>query len=125
MIKNFIKKYKFTILWTLVILILVLLPSNSIKKPKIIIENLDKIVHFILFTILSFFVQLESKKEKYLSLSVLIFIITFAISTEILQFVFTTTRKFELLDIFADISGIPFGYIFVIINSKIIKKIII
>lgn len=121
MILDFIKKYKFTIIWSIIILILVLIPSNSVRKPGFIIENLDKIVHFSMFVILSYFVQIENKAQNNISILSLIFLITFSISTELFQLFFTTTRKFDLIDIFADLGGIPIGILIAEIKNKLKK----
>lgn len=113
-------KYKFTIIWIGIICALLLMPSKNIHQTEIKIKHFDKIVHFGLFSILALIITYEAiknkKKQKLLLTFVYIFI--FALSTEILQKIFTSSRQFDHTDILADMLGFILTYLFLKIYTK-------
>lgn len=98
--------------------------SNIKQIQQIKIPNIDKIVHFILYTFLSFFWMWSLVKKNmpnsFKKCALLIFIIasSFGILIEILQENFTKTRSGEFLDVICNCSGILAG----ILISKLISK---
>lgn len=97
--------------------------SNINEIPKISIPNFDKIVHFTLYTILSFLWMWSLKTKANHSFkknASFIFLIgtCFGIVIEILQETLTQTRSGEILDVLSNSSGILFG----LLISKIVLK---
>ena len=97
------------LLWTGLIVFFCLIKSSQI--PVVKITNIDKIVHsffyfmFILLWFLFFKKQLNS--SDILKPLVILFVISvfFGITIEILQTLFTTTRKGDLFDVLANLVG--------------------
>lgn len=114
-------KYKKTIIYIILIFIACLIPSSPEHKPKILIPNFDKIVHFTMFFGLSVVYSIENIRKKKL-FNILIISILTALSTEISQKLFTTTRTFDVLDIAADLTGAIIGYLCFIWLYKLIMK---
>ncbi len=120
---NFIKKilkFKFTFLWSLIILILLLLPSDNIPDSKFQIPQLDKFVHFTLFFILSIIESIEKKNNSFKLKFVYLLLLSllFAVFSELSQKIFTSSRNFDVFDIISDLAGIiaGFGIYFIIIK---------
>lgn len=98
------------ILWLIVILVLLLMPANSLDRTPLIldIEHLDKIVHFVLFGVLSFLVlknmQYMKNPKINVALLTIIMVSSFGIVTEILQLCMhnITERFFSVADIICD-----------------------
>lgn len=101
-----IAAFKFTILWGVLIIIALLLPSSSFRKAPSFI-GIDKVVHFFLFLIFTLAYLLEfrrfsGKLPGYLHSMILVLL--FIVCSEVLQLL-TPTRRFELLDMVFDASG--------------------
>jgi len=99
------------LLWTFVIVFFCLIKASNIPDVSMSIPNLDKIVHAFFhfsFTILWFLFFKKHYKEansnKLLIITVLLSI-SFGIAIEILQELFTTTRKADVFDVLANFSG--------------------
>ncbi len=100
-----IKKYKFTITWTALIIILLLIPAKQISKSEILIPHIDKIIHFGIFSLWGIIFQTETKSKFRVLYTVLIGS-GFAVVSEFAQKYLTTTRTFDYFDILADFIGI-------------------
>lgn len=96
-------KYTFTIIVTVVILILVLMPGSSI--PDSSIPAIDKLVHFLLFTgwTVAVIHDFDTKWYKALIAGLL-----FALLTEVIQ-IPIENRTFDVKDLVADGAGVLFG----------------
>jgi len=98
--------------------------SNIKEVQQIKIPNIDKIVHYALYTLLSFFWMWSLVKKnqpnsfKKYALLIFIFGSAFGILIEILQEYFTKSRSGEFLDVVSNCSGILTG----ILISKLISK---
>jgi len=115
-IREIFKKTKLlSILWIIVILILLLMPTNKISEKQLF-PFADKVVHFGLFFILSALNSIDSNeiKVKYR----IIIAVTFALITELMQLLLTNYRMFDIVDILAD----SLGYISSIIVVKLLYK---
>jgi len=114
--------YKYSILWSIIIIFLLLLPSNKLPETNIHFKYYDKIAHLGIFAILSIlnFIEIKNKK-KYYKIVILVFL--FATITEILQLTLTKDRNFDILDIIADITGYYITYIVIkkLDQNKILK----
>jgi glycopeptide antibiotics resistance protein len=112
--------------WTGIVLFFCLIQSNNI--PSISISNLDKYVHsffHFVFTILWFvFFKKQLKPESsYLPWKTpFFFSVLFGIGIEVCQELFTATRKADVQDFFANLSGAILAVIAIMVYSKIKKK---
>ena len=118
-------KIYFAFFWTILIPILCLMSFSNIKGvQQIRIPNIDKIVHFTLYTILSFLwmwsLFSKTQKKSFYKNAVLIFLVgsSFGILIEFIQENFTQTRSAEVLDVVSNCSGILFG----LLLSKLVLK---
>jgi VanZ family protein len=97
-------KYWPTIIVSLGILVVVLLPGSTIPNPKIV--GLDKVVHFTMFFIWIIAVSYDfSFLNKWILLLVGIF---FSVLTELFQLL-VDSRSFEVYDVLADAAGVIVG----------------
>jgi VanZ family protein len=110
--------------WTLFIAYLCLSDFN--KLPNIKIGGLDKSVHFILhfFFTLFWFLYLKSIPSKQRNLILFVFIasVLYGSLIEIAQGIFTTTRKSDILDVFANSIGSFFACLTIHINYFFLRK---
>ncbi len=99
-----------TFAWLIAILILCFLPQNDLPKAGNI-PHIDKIVHLILYAVLSVLSLLSysnpSKPNRKLIISGIILVIGFLI--ELGQAFLTIDRSFSLFDILANFTGIIVG----------------
>ena len=112
---RFLINYSWTILWSIIVLILISLPSNDFNGVSTF-EGFDKLVHtgfFFVFTVLSYFGSVLQSKRRATKLKTSIIIILIALSfaflTEGIQLYLITTRSADWWDIFADTVGIGMG----------------
>jgi VanZ family protein len=116
----------FTIIWALLIAAATLLPIGPIPAQDILLP-VDKIIHSILFAILMFLscvgfakqFSFTSMKKQPVLYSV-IWIGGYGLIIELIQAIIPS-RAFELMDLFADFTGLILGYIgfFLIYKLKI------
>ena len=118
-----------SILWTIRVVIVSVVPNSDIAFSEFQIANLDKVAHLILYTLLSLFwtvglkrqnVNLVLRKNAYAIVIFFGFILGLAL--EIIQHFFVMSRHFEALDLIANGIGCIFGVIiFKIIYRGYIK----
>lgn len=112
---NYLFKYKFSILVAIVIVLLSLIPSNSLPDSSLFsISFLDKIVHFGMYGFFSFVALLEMRHYDrfywgHLLLLLAILFLSFVI--ELLQATVIVSRSSEWLDILANFFGLTAGYL--------------
>lgn len=112
------------LLWTCSILILCLASFNNL--PVVAIKNADKYVHFtfhfVFVTLWFLYYNCKNVKNSFKSI-VIIFIVSvfFGILIEIAQQDFTTTRKGDILDVFANTTGAFSALIIILTYIFIIK----
>ena len=99
-----IEKVKFSYLWTSIFLVVLSISSYALfseprEEPSINLP--DKAMHFFLFLTLSF---LLNKSNDYFKIS-LIFIISYAVLSEIIQW-FLPYREGDFIDFFFNLLGI-------------------
>ncbi|CAN1528861.1 COG5652 Predicted integral membrane protein [Flavobacteriaceae bacterium] len=113
------------IIWTCFIIFLCLASISNL--PSVKVSNADKYVHFtfhFLFVIL-WFLYLNYKKSKNrfrLSIKLCLVSLLFGISIEFAQQTFTTTRKADIYDVFANTNGALIAVILLFIYSFIANK---
>ncbi len=113
--KNFLP----SILWTVVILVLTLLPGNYIPRVGSFwnLFSPDKLIHVFLFSVLAlllfsgFFKQYPGRSKRYITGMVLAFSILLAIITELLQAMLPLGRSGNVYDTIADFAGISLGWL--------------
>jgi len=119
-----LKYYIPAALWAIVIFIIIAIPGSYIPKPHGLLELLspDKLVHLGMFAPFAYLIrwgqQKTGIKDKRQILFPLIFGITYAVTTELLQFYVITGRNGNIYDALADILGIILG---LVIFNKINK----
>lgn len=104
-----------TIIWSIIIIILCCIPGKEFPEASIFeIPHLDKIVHFILYFILSIIgVKGVSKQTKFPFLYVLLYGVMLGITIEIVQNYFIPFRDGNLFDALANILGSGVGLTFI------------
>ncbi len=85
---------------------MLLRPSVKVD-PIFLFQGVDKVVHFGIFTVLSFCFMSALPRLRF-SVSLLILLV-YALLTEVFQGIMKNGRTFELLDIVADTAGILTG----------------
>ena len=112
---NKIIKYWKPILIAIVICYGSLTSSSNLNKVNFLaFENIDKLIHFLMYAALSllFFIALRKNsrfKRKEQIIITLILVISYGLIMEVFQFYFTNDRSAELIDAFANILGSLFG----------------
>lgn len=104
----------FLIFWTIVILTLLFAPSSAFShEPKLLcFPGMDKVVHFILFSVFSFLlyklVQIKKRyNHKIISELILCVVTLFGLITEVAQgLTFNILKRtFSLFDLLTDVSA--------------------
>jgi VanZ family protein len=114
---GFFRYNAYTLVWSLLIAVLVLLPGQNLPKLSDSIFSIDKLVHAFLFAGLAFLMIVGFIKQgaypalrnKALPYAFML-TISYAILVEVLQ-LFSSERVFELLDMAANISGVFAGFL--------------
>ena len=95
-------------IYRLVFLLLVLFISYAAVTPMeggASVPYIDKLLHFVAFLILTFFMDLSIKKPLLLSKAALILLILYAFLIELVQY-FLSYRSAEVFDFILDLLGI-------------------
>ena len=95
-------------IYRLVFLLLVLFVSYAAVTPLeggASLPYIDKLLHFVAFLILTFFMDLSIKKPLLLSKAALILLILYAFFIELVQY-FLSYRSAEVFDFISDLLGI-------------------
>lgn len=112
----------FTALWGIMIFILCLMPASDLPKVERI-PNLDKIVHFTLYFVLtlSALVTIKLLRAKIKLTSVIAGFFLASLLIEILQAILPFNRSFSLLDLAANLAGLVAGWLIyqVLLSDKI------
>lgn len=113
--------------WSVIIVIASLNSSENLTEIKFDIPGLDKMVHFVMYGVLSFLLLWTGEKvsKTRLELQNLLVVILvssgFGILMEILQKTLTTVRNFDIYDIIANIIGVLLGFGVYVIRFKPFK----
>ncbi|PWJ44933.1 VanZ family protein [Sediminitomix flava] len=126
-----ILEYLLPILWMLFSLFLFLAPPSDFDTGNSLFDfpHKDKVAHIVIFGILSFlwmrvFNRTNLKTGTNISIYALIgfIVLSWAISTEVMQATLTTTRSGDILDVFADLFGGSLGIVgYHILNRTALK----
>ncbi len=101
------------IVWVVIVFIIIAIPGSNIPRTSLFeIPHFDKLIHFVMFAVLSillgfgFFRQQENSiyfRKRYTF--VLVFCVIYGGATEIIQHFFVAGRSGELWDFAANTSG--------------------
>jgi VanZ family protein len=111
------------VLWTGIVFTLCLVQSDSL--PVINIVNLDKYIHaffHFVFTSLWFLFLISHTKDRNIFMPLMIaFMLSvfFGIAIEVLQGLYTTTRREDALDVAANISGATLAVFSIVMYYRI------
>jgi glycopeptide antibiotics resistance protein len=98
-----------TFFWSLVILFLSLYPFKVKEDSIQLWQHTDKIVHFLMYALLTFFVLLNVKPKNWLvkeSFIVVLSCILYGIVIEVIQEAMKLGRSFDFFDILANSAGV-------------------
>lgn len=92
-----------SIIWLIAITVASLISAESVNEIKMVyIPGLDKLIHFVMYMILTILLLKSIKGRKY---QIIGFSIFYGVLMEVLQFLISSGRSFEMYDIIANISG--------------------
>jgi len=114
-----VKNYWKAIIWNLIVILLSLIPTSGIPDTKIDwIPHMDKVIHFIMYGVLTFLILCENQK-RFLGKTktiALIFTMLYAFFLgfflEIIQNSFLIGRNFDIFDVLANTAGILSAIVF-------------
>jgi VanZ family protein len=116
MIKGRFKGFLPSLIWTIVIVILSILPGETVKSATFLdFWNVDKLGHLIVYLLhsylllLGFRLALDKKVDKQQILISMLLGIGLGILLELIQYFFTQDRTFDLLDMLANAVGTILG----------------
>ncbi len=100
--------------WFIIVIILSILSSDKLPDVQMNFEHTDKIAHFIMYFIFSYFIlegHLQSRKGSKRTAILIAFLLPFAVgfATEMMQQSLTLTREGDPYDFFANTLGILIG----------------
>ena len=109
MIINFLRTYKFSILFLFIITLLMIIPGKSIPSELIIFNGVDFVVHILLFGFLTVLYLFEKRSDKSVLLTITTFITTiviYSLMIEIIQHFLIPGRTGSYFDFTANIIGL-------------------
>ena len=104
---NFIKKIP--IYYTLLLILLSLIPVPDLGFPSFKLFEMDKLIHFIMYSIFIIIWGLKIGSNKIKMFNLIIYCILLGLFLEILQHLLTFGRYFDLGDFVANSIGVLFG----------------
>ncbi len=97
------------VFYTLVLILLSLLPVPDLGLPRFKLLELDKLIHFIMYLILAMIWGLNIENFSKRKIEISIYLILFGLGLEILQHVLPFGRYFDFGDFVANSIGVLFG----------------
>lgn len=106
------------LLWGLFILVLLLLPNEGIANPVLFLSiPADQVAHLVLFAVLGLLLYVgfikyyrKRKTTSFLVLLTLSMGTIYGVLLEVLQWLFTQTRTFDLYDILFNVLGLLLSF---------------
>jgi len=115
--KIILHKYKWTILWSIFVVVLTGIPGDNIPKNNWLDKlMIDKVVHISMYAGFSFLFIFESN-GKFAALGLLLGIL-FGVLMEIFQLYVFVSRSFDFYDMLANSIGAILGILFYFIVFK-------
>ncbi len=107
----------------IIILVLSILPADlGHDQPSFFFPGIDKLVHGLMYLVFTVVVLREYSGSGRVSVGSLVLILTailaYSVVIEMVQYYFISSRSGELLDVFANLAGILFGLIVVLIIRR-------
>ncbi len=89
-----------------------LTPAGNLRFDFLpeLFESIDKVIHFLAFFVLAFFLSAYRKDMSFLQIVLSLFLV--GLSIEILQHVMPYNRTFDVKDLVANSFGAIFGFLF-------------
>lgn len=100
----------FATVLTILIVLLSLMPSRNV--PEIEIKQLDKLVHFVMYFVLTVSYGLSFKGFAKPGLMAFAGAFLVGVLTEVMQYKFTSSRFFDVFDIIANTAGSFFAILY-------------
>ena len=115
-LKNYFKDRRLALGWSLLIFLLLCIPSDGMNENLFVLPHLDKLVHFSLFTIFSFLwgeaIPLKKDRKRYSSYLIFITGTLYGVALEFVQQLPFISRTFDYYDMIANSCGCSFIYLF-------------
>ena len=105
--KNLISQI--AVFYTLILILLSLVPVPDFGLPRFKLLELDKLIHFIMYLILAIIWGLKIKNFSKRKTQISAYLILFGLGLEILQHALPFGRYFDLGDFVANSIGVLFG----------------
>ena len=105
------------VFYTLILILLSLLPVPDLGLPRFKLLELDKLIHFIMYLMLALIWGLKIENFSKRKIKISTYLILFGLGLEILQHVLPFGRYFDLGDFAANCLGVLFG-IFILYYLK-------
>ena len=115
------------LIWTIVIAFLCLVSFNNI--PKVGLSNSDKYAHFTFYFVFSglWFLYFSYRKDNFSKVKrfLVVFFLSlfYGIAIEMMQYLFTETRKADIFDILANAFGAVIGLLVIGCYQKYLQRI--
>lgn len=113
--------------WCILITVASLSSGDNFNKVQIDIPGLDKLVHLVMYSVLSFLLlwalsKTRNHRDKFIHILVVMSVSgLYGILIEILQREMTFTRNFDVYDIIANIIGVLLGCVIYVLRFKQFK----
>lgn len=115
------------LIWTIVIAFLCLVSFNNI--PKVGLSNSDKYAHFTFYFVFSglWFLYFSYRKDNFSKVKrfLVVFFLSlfYGIAIEMMQYLFTETRKADIFDVLANAFGAVIGLLVIGCYQKYLQRI--
>ncbi|MGP1500717.1 MAG: VanZ family protein [Bergeyella cardium] len=87
---------------------MLLRPAKQIPHSLFVFHGVDKVLHFLIFTLLGFLFRLRFPQQSFIKFILILF--SYALITEILQGIMNLGRSMEALDLLMNTLGIISGF---------------
>lgn len=110
--------------WAIFIAVASLMASKNFNKLHVNAVEIDKVVHFFIYAVLSFLIawgimKMKSSKTTLKTLFfILLFSASFGVLMEVLQKLLTASRNYDNYDIIANIGGSIIGCLIFLLKFK-------
>ncbi len=118
MIKGRFNGFLPSLIWTIVIVILSVLPGETVRSTSFLeLWNVDKVGHLIVYMIHSYLLlygfskRNDRKMETEQVMIVILLSVGLGVLLEVIQHFWTHDRQFDLLDMFANVLGTTIGVV--------------
>ena len=122
----FLSKNKYGIVWTLLILMLCLMPGDNLPSTSFLsFKGVDKLLHFTLYFVLLIFVGKglvnyfdSSYSNNRIIVIAFLYCLFLGVGIEFLQSIFVPGRSGDFFDVLANATGASVGVVILLVQSK-------